>query len=1206
MRTFLAIAGFELRGRLGRISTYVYALLFFALAGFFVLAAGGAFKGATVEFITGGKLYANSPYALSFMLVLIAHFGVMMTAALAGQSTFQDIDHRCSALFFTAPITKLQYLAGRFLGAFAVAVLLFLAIGVGAWVAMHLPWMEPAKVGPAVPGAYAQPYLGLLLPNLFITSSLFFTLSALTRRMFPVYVGAVVLLLGYLIATNASDGVDHKVLYALLDPFGSQAIERTTEYWTVAERNTRLIPISGLLLWNRLLWMGVGAALLALTYWRFSFTHRSEAPRAAKKKVTEAPEAALAPAAPLRPVAVALDFSGARSWSLLARLTRLQLVETVKNVFFGVIVLAGVLFVASAAPAVGRLYGTQTYPVTYEVLELVGGTFMLFILAIITFYAGELVWRERDAGLAQIQDALPVPTWVISSSKLLALMGVQVLLMAVVMLCGITLQALRGYFEFELPLYVKTLFGLRLLDVWILCSLAICVHVLVNQKYVAHFLMILYFLVGIALPLLGFEHNLYRFNHAPEWKYSAMNGFGHMLAPFLWFKLYWGCAALGLAIVARLFWVRGMETGARWRLRLARARLTRPVVAGLAAVLVAFTATGGWIFWNTNVVNRYQSREAAEQRQADYEKGYASWHTAPLPKVTGVKTDVEIFPAERRVEIRGTFQLENANDVPVSKVLVTTRARPRVRTLQFGRGEKTLVDDPRLGVSIHELGQPLQPHEKAELTFTLAYDNPGFENDGSNTDLVENGTFFNSDYFPTVGYRWHQEITEEAKRKQLGLPAKPRVPDLDDKAELARNYFIPDADWISFEATIGTSPDQLAIAPGYLQREWTQNGRRYFHYKMDAPILNFYAFISARYAVKKDAWNDVAIEIFHHPSHTYDLDRMIRGVKASLDYFTKNFGPYQHRQVRIIEFPRYATFAQSFPNTIPYSEGIGFIAEVDESKEDAVDYPFYVTAHEVAHQWWAHQVVGGRVQGATVTSETMSQYAALMVMKHAYGPESMKRFLRYELNRYLRGRGTEKNRERPLLRVEDQGYIHYSKGSLVMYALQDALGEDVLNGALRKYRDAVAFQKPPFTTSRELLGYLRAAAPPEKQALLTDLFEKITLFELRATAGTVQKRDDGKWDVTLKATAKKFYASELGEETEVPPADDVAVGVLDAKGKVLALRRERVDQPEHEWRFVVDAEPAKAGIDPLNLLIDRMPDDNVIALERVETKTAAR
>src|SRR5262249_35036532 len=160
----------------------------------------------------------------------------------------------------------------------------------------------------------------------------------------------------------------------------------------------------------------------------------------------------------------------------------------------------------------------------------------------------------------------------------------------------------------------------------------------------------------------------------------------------------------------------------------------------------------------------------------------------------------------------------------------------------------------------------------------------------------------------------------------------------------------------------------------------------------------------------------------------YDLEQMMRGMKDALAYCSSQFGPYQHRQVRILEFPRYQTYAQSFPNTIPYSESIGFIAKVDPTDPKDIDYPYYVTAHEVAHQWWAHQVIGGNVQGATMLSETLAQYSALMVMKKTFGPEKMKRFLAYELDRYLRARGMEKKKEVPLVRVENQPYIHYQKG----------------------------------------------------------------------------------------------------------------------------------------------------------------------------------
>jgi aminopeptidase N len=369
---------------------------------------------------------------------------------------------------------------------------------------------------------------------------------------------------------------------------------------------------------------------------------------------------------------------------------------------------------------------------------------------------------------------------------------------------------------------------------------------------------------------------------------------------------------------------------------------------------------------------------------------------------------------------------------------------------------------------------------------------------------------------------------------------------------------------------------------------------------MDVPILDFYSFLSARYAVKRDAWKgpqgDVPIEIYYQPGHEYDLDAMIAGVKDSLDYDTRNFSPYQHKQVRILEFPRYAAFAQSFPNTIPFSEAIGFIAKVNPKDPKDIDYPYYVTAHEIAHQWWAHQVIGAYAQGATLMSETLAQYSALMAMKHKYGDAKMARFLRYELDMYLVGRATERKREQPLYRNENQQYIHYRKGSLAMYALQDAIGEERVNQALASFVKKWAFKGPPYPLSTDLLAEFRAVTPPEYQGLLTDLFEKITLYENRAISASAKALPNGHYEVTLKVSARKLYSDENGAPTEAPMNELVDIGVYDAAGEALYLKKHPVKSGESTYTIEVAGKPAKAGIDPVVKLVDRRWEDNTIAV----------
>jgi hypothetical protein len=1111
-----------------------------------------------------------------------------------GRVVQQDFECRVEHFFFSAPIRKWEYLSGRFAGAIVVLLIILSSIALGGMAGLLLPGIDPDRIGPVRPLAYILPYFTVLLPNLLVLGGLFFCLAALTRRMLPVYIGSILLLLGFLAAQGLLRDMANKSLASMLDPFGVVATSQLTAYWSISERNTRLLPLEGLLLWNRLLWLSIGAAIIGLTAWRFRM---AQAGTSGHKRV------AMQDDAPADVVAVHLRHVApdvVSGWRLLPRLLWLNLRETVKNVYFGVIALAGVLFLAVTSSTAGDIFGTNTWPVTWQMLDLLSGTFSVFMLVIITFYAGELTWREREHRLDQIHDALPMPTWLPFMGKLLALMLVPVVLQALLMLCGLGLQTAKGYYHYELGLYFKGLFGIELIDYWLVCVLAMTVHSLVNQKYLGHFIMVVYFIAITFAGLMGFEHNLYKFGVTPPFVYSDMNGFGHFLLRVRAFQAYWAAAAVLLAVAAYLFWVRGTVSGWRGRAAIARRRFTRPVALLSAAGAIAMAGLGAFIFYNTNVLNHYRTADDQLARQADYEKKYKSLAGVPQPKITAVKLAVDLYPREQQVRMRGYYTLVNKTGKPVETIhlLFFGGEQTKVNRMEFSVPAKLTVNDAPIGLRSYKLATPLPPGGTTELTFDLATGAHGFTNTGAFTDVEYNGSFVNGNLLlPIIGYQPRGEITADRERRKFGLPPSERMRDRDDPVGLAENGLATDADFITFETTIGTEEDQFAIAPGYLQREWVQDGRRNFEYRMDSPIVNFFAFQSGRYAVKKDRWNDVAIEIYYQPGHEYNHDRMIAATKSGLDYFTANFGPYQHKQFRIIEFPRYQTFAQSFPNTIPYSEGIGFIARVREGDKDDIDYPYYVTAHELAHQWWGHQVAAGNVQGGTMLVETLAQYSALMVMKHKYGEEKMQKFLQYEMDRYLLGRSTEQKKELPLARVENQPYIHYRKGSVVMYALQDYIGEDNLNRAIHAFRDETAFKGPPYPNTTQLLAHIRAVTPPQLQYVIDDMFETITLYDNRATEAKAKALPDGRYEVTMKVVARKRKADELGKESDAPLADWIDIGVLDADNKPLFLEKKKIDHEETEFTVIVDRLPARAGIDPYNKLIDRRPKDNTIAIE---------
>src|SRR5882724_282404 len=580
-----------------------------------------------------------------------------------------------------------------------------------------------------------------------------------------------------------------------------------------------------------------------------------------------------------------------------------------------------------------------------------------------------------------------------------------------------------------------------------------------------------------------------------------------------------------------------------------------------------------------------------------------------MPRLRSVKYNIQIFPETRNLITDADAVIQNPYSHPLDEIHFTLN-RQYDATITIP-GATLAKDDKRLYYQIYRFSPPLPAGESRTAHLTVKTNTRGFENQLSDTSVVQDGTFFNNAIGPLIGYSAGNELTDPRDRKKYGLGDQQLMLPLERNCttDCMETYIGGRTDWADMETVISTSADQIAVAPGSLVREWQEGGRRYFQYKLDHPSLGFAEFISARYEIAREDWRGIKVEVYYIKEHPWNVSRMLKSVEKSLDYFTKNFGPYYHKEARIIEFPRVAQFAQAFPGTMPYSESIGFIAHLDNP--DDIDMVYYVVAHEMAHQWWAHQVIGANMQGGTLLSETMAQYSALMVMEKEYGRDIMRKFLRFEMDRYLSSRGRERQKEQPLLTVEaQQGYIHYRKGSVVLYYLKEMIGEDAVNRALRRIVERYAYAQPPYPTSWALVDEFAKETPPELQYLIKDLFEDITVFSNRTLEATAEKRPDGKYDVTLQIDTHKFKADAKGNETEVPLNDWIEVGAF-AKpeknkkyGKTLYRQRVHLTSAKSTQTFTVDELPDQAGVDPFVLLIDRIPDDNVKKEDIVATQAA--
>jgi hypothetical protein len=1199
---FWEIFRFEFAYQARRFSTWLYFVLLLLIS---FHMARSVFVSEAIE----GGYFLNAPFAIAQVTLVACILSLLALAALAGIAATRDVETRMHPILYTAPVGKAAYLGGRFLAAFALGALIIATIPVGILTAALLPGARADLIGPIQPAAYASAYFLLALPNAFVTMAFMFSAAVFLRRGVASYLGAAFVLFAAVISRQViAEMLGQWEIAKFTDPLGLSVFGELSNIWTTGEKNALNVGTQTWMLSNRLVWLGAALGMLAFTYLRFRFAHISvdgrewirqeaDARLITTDAATKEEQAlggqghAAAQGAPVAAPLVHRTFGAATRAHQTFAITRESFRVIVTGWGTPALVALAVL-VNLIAPLVFQDDGSPQLPTTGEFVNVLEQTsehgMWLIVPLLIIYYAGELVWRERDTRLGEITGVAPVPVWVSFAGKFaglaLALAAAQAVLMGAAMLA----QARMGYYEFEVGLYVRILFGIRLIDYLLFALLALVVHVMVDQKYVSHLIVIITYVLVAFGPQFGIEPGLLLFGSDPGWTYSDMRGLDPFLGPWLLFKLYWVAWTLLLAVAAKLLWSKGTERGFKARLKTARRRLTKFTALMAVTAVGLILIFGGLIFYNTNVLYPHHAIPSGTEWKAKYERRYGRYAGIPQPRQTASNLRVEIYPDRGAVEIRGTYALVNLTDATIDAVHVATAQEVETQ-VGFDRPARTELTDEELGHRIYTLETPLQPGDSLQLEFEVLYNPRGFPRYDIDASVVPNGTFFGTDWLPRVGYQRVRELRGATERREHELPPRTEIKPLNDPVALVD---LAGLEPIMFDAVVGTVEGQIAVAPGALRREWSEGGRRYFHYATDAPIRNNFAFFSAAYAVREARWKDVQIQIFHHPGHDLNVDRMVSGVQASLEHLTRLVGPYPHRQIRFVEQPgrRRTLFANTI--NIRYQEGVSFINP--EGDPRGIDLPFALVAHEVAHQWWGNQLLPAALVGAAVLTESLAWYSALEIVEGHYGREHRERLLGAMREDLLNPRplaGT------PLLRATER-FQWYRKGVIALYTLREYIGAERVNAALRSFFERHGSGTLPLPTTLDLYRELQAVTPEELRYVLVDLFEANTYWELAAKQVEAKQIATGEWQVTLDVRARKLVVDEQSVETEVPMDDLVEVGVFaaaeDGSPDVLLYRHmHRIRSGDQRITLMVPKEPARAGIDPRNLLIDVKPDDNL-------------
>lgn len=1192
---FKTIYTYELKYWVKQVSVYLYATIFLGLAVLLMAVNTDVFE----ESSAAGSI-GNSPYRIYDGMRFFNKFILFLLPIVFGTAIYRDYITKMHSVLYSFPFNKRDYLLGKFLSAFTIMMAIISTIGIGFIVGAHFLGAPAEKVAAFNLVPFIKGYFLYLLPNILLFGTLVFAVVTLSRNIYSGFIAIILVLFLQQILMRVLPGIDNLFIVALLDPFSEIAFSLDTRFWTNEEKNALVVPLSKGLLINRLIWLVVATLIGRFLYRQFSFNQSKIVFSFFKSNGKTMKKNNFGSIEKVNLSKVIFDHSLLQNLKNTWRLSNVDFRYIVKSWAFIILFLAGLLLVIFMTSQMNRQFGGKLLPVTWLMLAFPVFFFSMVVNLLTFLYAGMLVHRSSISGMNQLVDVTPIPNWVLLFSKLIALVKMQMLLLLLVMLGGILVQTFNGYYNYEIGHYISTLFGLYLPSFIVWALVALWVQSLLRNPYLGMFLLLMgSFAIG-ALQDIGIEQSIFHFNESPSrgliLEYSDLVGYGAKLAPFFIYKLYWLLFGFFILWSALLLWTRGIPHSFKERLSIMVTRFKGKTAMGMLTFLFAFIALGGRLYYEENVVNTFYTKKEKTALANERNRKYQHFAQTPQPRMVNLDINMDIYPHQQRFEASGTYTLVNKTDQILDTLLIEY-AEDILTHYDLNQSMTLVSKDSIARFDIWTFDQGLAPNDSIELSFSIrSKDNTIFR---KNNIVETNGTYLHSLNFPSIG--WWRAAT---------MPT--------DSIGLNNMYRSKDADFVDFKATVSTSTEQIAIAPGYLQKEWTTGNRRYFTYQSKEKVTNDFIFNSGEFEVAKDKWQDIDLAIYYHKGHAYNIEVMMEGMKAGLNFCSKNFGPYQHDKLTMVEFARsLGGFAQSFANTMPFSE-TAFLRDVQAPEEEIIADLFSGTAHEVAHQWWGHQVIPANARGAIMLTEGMSEYVKAKVLEQYRDKKQLYTFLEKSRLGYLRSAASDTD-EQPLMynKGQSQGYIPYQKGALVFYAMSDYLGDDIFHAAIRNFVNKVRFKTAPYTTSIEMVEHIQAATPDSLQYLIKDLFETITLYDNQMVSTKATPLKDGQYQVDMNFLVSKYrkennqwiyedrpnttlqyQSNDLETVTQsLPLADYLDIGIFDADGQEIYLQKHKFTQINNQLSIIVNEKPAEVGIDPYVKMIDKDGRDNRIVVE---------
>jgi hypothetical protein len=1025
-----------------------------------------------------------------------------------------------------------------------------------------------------------------------------------------------------------------------------------THTWTIVDYASSTPSLSGDLLGNRLLWISLTALFCALSVPVFAFRARrtdSDGKRKAwkfgkakwgwKKKgsvESASPSNAFLKSQPLKPQPQKFLWL-----TQAASITRFEVLCLSRSLAWRVLVLCGIAAAFFGVTQGQDLMGVMPVPGATAVAFAIDRSTGAIMTLLIVLFAGEVVWRERSTRMGLTLDALPSARGVMIAGKFLALAVFIFGTVSILALTSLATQMSAG--GTPLPAHAVWIPVLHQSFAYLqLAAVALLLQIVAGGRLRGYLAMALFLSLRLGLTAMGYRGALYSVASVRLPFLSEMNDWSYGLSHVLLIQSYWTWIAACLLIVVALCWPHGVALNGKETLARALRRSTASVRVGLLLCILASIGTGLWVQQTTESAGHRLNPKEGERFRAMYEQEFQSWQQRPRPAVVAIDADVNLDPGSRHVQIRGRYQLENQQALPIQEVLFNFEPDFTLHELTVWRAVESeasmLAAEATPGTRILRFDPPLAPGESRELHFHLEFQPSGLAPRLVDNWFQQNGTYFlggtgthpffqGGHFFPSLGYDSARELRSRKARERFDMP--PWAPlisaaeyeqqravqadlPLGKASAQARPEVFGSSDWAVVELRVQTPADQIAIAPGQLLERKVKDGRAFHHFRTANKIQAFFSILSGRYEVLTEKHGNVRVEIYYHAAHEARVAHILWAVEQSLAYFEKHWGPYPQKVLRLGEIPGEAGFAASFPGVMAFGETMAFTCPDGEG--NALDFPsaaspasspsdvdpiLWIVAHEVAHQWWDCHVLPGLALGASLASESLAQYGSLAVMQQVYGSEHSLRITKYNRDLYLRERSRAPRQERALMHVDDQAHLHYGKGMVAFHAMAEVVGYETIDRALATLVQECGGPLGRPITSIDLMQALQAQWPQQHKAMLHELLEQIAFVDSSITRAEVGSNTSEGYPLLVEGEVLAVTADGDGEEQSFDYRGELELLVLFKDMESSQRVRAQVLEGRVRFELLCEQRPIRVVLDPRLLHIDRNLENNeTLVLEK--------